>query len=62
MRKKTRKWIAAAATLVVIGCVMLNVLAYNHARSMMQVGSREHIHAGSIRWSAWWMTFDSLMN
>ena len=39
MRKKTRRWIVAAVTLVVIGCVILNVLAYNHARSMMHFTS-----------------------
>jgi len=35
MMKKTKRWAAAVVTVMVIGFAGLNILAYNHARSMM---------------------------
>lgn len=39
MKKKTKRWPVAAVIIVVIGFVGLNILAYNHARSMMNFTS-----------------------
>lgn len=36
MKRRTKRWLAAAITLFAAGFVVLNVLAYNHARAMMR--------------------------